>query len=246
MSDLIDLIIPKVKAQTFDGIAEPTFGPLTISQGDSTTTATVLLSTNKTSVEVGEEFIVTVAIDTKTREIESYQVLIGYDETALTVIDQDTGESGTQISVLDESFEVVENSVNSGEVRVELSSEGRSEVNRNVFQVTFQAQREGTQRLEIERGADGTFLRSESGINLFFNDNTVDVVVAEEGTNPEPNPQPQPEPEPEPGPPSIPNRPVEIPDTSLNGGVFILIPLLLGFLLFLLGVLLRLKSSKTT
>src|SRR5438445_147439 len=104
MANLID-IIPVVEAQSADAFAQPTFGPIE-GGGGGTSVASVLIKSDKTSVNVGDTFKVTVTINTQNLTISEYNVVINYDPAALSVVDQDPSTPGTQVNMLDNVFRV--------------------------------------------------------------------------------------------------------------------------------------------
>ncbi len=180
MSEFIQLI-PIVQAQSLDGVAQPTFGTIEISGGGGVTSS-VLISSDKTSVKIGDTFTVKVQVKTNSLTIGEYKIVIDYDKSKLSVIDQDTTTAGTQIKLLDDVFtlEDIEKDNNvSSEGRITLDAKTQSgnafQVNKDVAEITFQAQSEGSPQIKVVQGTDGTQLIRSNGSSLTFTTNEVTV-----------------------------------------------------------------------
>ncbi|MFS8130978.1 MAG: hypothetical protein ACMG57_03290 [Candidatus Dojkabacteria bacterium] len=179
---MIDLF-PIVKAQTVDASAQPTFGSIDVG-GGSTVTASMLLSSDKTAVDIGEKFTVTVEIKTNTVTINEYRIVIDFDSTKLQVLDQDPSTPGIQIKLLDTIF-VVENQETDNTVsqngRITLIAKVDSgnpfTVNKNVAEIQFQAQAAGSPTIKIFKDASGSRLIRQSGVGVDFTPNGLTVQV---------------------------------------------------------------------
>lgn len=184
--NLKNFLIPKVNAQDLDALAQPTFGPLDIGAGNSVN-ASVLLSSDKTAVEDTETFTVTVELQTNDVNISEYRLVIDFDPTKVSVVeDSDPVTQGTQITVLDDVFQVEspeeDNSVSSvGRILLQLSAPDQAlTVNRNVAQITFQAQSTGTANISIVEGTVGTQIIRQAGVGLPFSSNEISVEISDE------------------------------------------------------------------
>lgn len=182
MSNLINLF-PIVKAQTIDAAAQPTFGSIDVG-GGSTVTASMLLRSDKTSVDIGEKFIVTVEIKTNTVTINEYRIVIDFDSTKLQVVDQDPTVAGTQIKLLDTIFTVenpeTDNTVSqNGRITLvaKVDSGNPFAVNRDVAQIEFQAQAAGSPTIKIFQDANGSRLIRQSGVGVSYTPNQLTVLV---------------------------------------------------------------------
>ncbi|MEP7104002.1 MAG: hypothetical protein ABI721_04820 [Candidatus Dojkabacteria bacterium] len=193
-------LFPIVKAQTLDAAAQPTFGPIDVS-GGSTVTASMLLRSDKTSVEVGEKFTVTVEVKTNTVTINEYRVVIDFDSTKLQVVDQDTNTTGTQVKLLDTIFTVADpatdNTVSqNGRITLiaKVDSGNPFQVNRDVAEIQFQAQAAGSPTIKIFQDVNGSRLIRQSGVGVAFTPNQLTVQVktatagGTTGTTPPPPP----------------------------------------------------------
>lgn len=190
MAELIELLIPKAKAQQSNIIAQPSFGTIT-SGGTDETAASVLLTSNATAAAVGDEFTVSVAIDTAGTEIAEYRVVIDFDPEVLSVVDSDPTTAGTQIEFTDALF-TIEDPANDNTVssvgRIRLNAEaptGQSlAVNKNVATVTFQAQSVGTGNIAVVDGVVGSQLIRSGGTAIAFTNNEIGVNVSTVAANP--------------------------------------------------------------
>ncbi len=182
MEDLFIKLVPKVSAQSFDALAQPTFGSIDIG-GGSSITGSVLLSSDKTSVTVGERFKVRVELKTNDVNISEYRVVVDFDPTKLTVIDADPSVNGTQVRVLDEVFTVPnpldDNTVASvGRIRVRASAPSTPlTVNKDVVEIEFQAQSAGSTGIKVVEGSVGSQIVREAGVGLSYTANEVTIDV---------------------------------------------------------------------
>jgi len=183
MANLID-IIPVVEAQSADAVAQPTFGPIQ-GAGGGTATASVLIKSDKTAINVGDTFKVTVTINTQNLTVSEYRVVVNYDPSALSVVDQDPSTPGTQVNILDNVFQVTNpqtnNVASNGSVVVDAKVNGSNEVpinNRDVIQITFQAQTAGTTTISVAQGTNGTQLIKLQGTSVAFTQNEISTVIS--------------------------------------------------------------------
>jgi len=242
MAQFIQLI-PIVEAQSLDTISQPTFGTITVSGGGGVT-ASVLLTSDKSSVKVGDTFTVKINVKTNTLSISEYKIVISYDKSLLSVIDQDTTTAGTQIKLLDDVFTIADpakdNLVSTtGQITIDAkTTSGNSfQVNKDVAEIQFQAQAEGISTLKVTQGASGTQLIRSNGNSLTFTTNEVSVqssttVATNGGGTPINTPTPTPTPTPQPSQvvSQIPNTGIKEDITSMSG-VFV------GLLLVATGLL---------
>lgn len=245
MSDIFNLI-PVVNAQELDTIAQPTFGVIDIgTQGGSL--ATVLLNSSSTAVKVGDRFKVTIEVKTNEQSINEYKILVDYDATKLSVVDQDSNTPGTQITFLDTVFSVSDpanDNIASSTGRITLlastpSGNGFS-VNRNVAEIEFQAQQIGAPTIKIVQGAVGTQLLRTNGTALSFTPNEVAVQISSIEVTPTPEPPVNEE-------PGNTGGNVDIPEVIPNTGItdaLSLLPYALGITLILIGVGLMKQNPK--
>lgn len=192
MDNLIDLLIPSVSAQAENGadaLAQPTFGPINIGDGSSTTSASVLLKSTKTSAAVGERFKVTVEVKTNEIQISEYRLVIDYDPSKIRPVDADPASNGTQITVLDTVFtpeDPEEDNLAStiGRIRLNATSvDGqRYAVNKDVVEIEFQAQATGSTTIKVVEDASGTQIIRQSGVGLSYTSNEITVQVNAQST----------------------------------------------------------------
>lgn len=182
MDDFLRSIIPNVSAQTADTVAQPTFGPINSGGGGTTTGASVLLTSDKTTAGVGEVVTVQVAIKTNDVAIGEYRIAIDFDPTLLRVIDEDTTVQGTQMKLLDTVFTITtpdQNNIVTSVGRARLIATAPSgtthTVNSGVLQMRFQVQAVGSAKITIVQGTTGTQLIRQAGVGLTFTSNELTV-----------------------------------------------------------------------
>lgn len=266
MSGLIKLI-PPVSANSFDALAQPTFGTIEVSNVGGTVSS-ILLTADKTSVGIGERFTVKVKVTTNTLTVKEYRIVIKFDSASLSVIDQDNTTPGTQITLLDQVFQVEEPEVNNSvaiigdEGTITLlatAPEGSDlQVNTDVAEIEFQAQAEGSAPVQIIQGTEGSRLTRGSGTSLNFTTNEITIqasdisVVEPPPTTQEPPPVETPPSETPPAqtPPTTTTPPptVEvIPNTALGdefGPLGSAISLGLGFVLVVMGMAMLARKER--
>lgn len=245
MNSLKELLIPSVSAQSFDAFAQPTFGPINVGTGN-TTTGTVLITTDKTAANIGDTIIATISINTNDIPISEYRVILNFDPTKFTVIDSDTNTTGTQVTLLDPVFQIedpeTDNTVNSlGVIQVIAKNTEQVTVNRNVVEIRLQAQSSGNTNISVvTQGETRTQLVREAGVGLAYTGNSVDIGIQTQtgngGTDSGNGGQ-------QPSTPGTNGGSGAIPDTAVPEYVSQAFPLLAGSFLLLLGVLL-VKNSK--
>ncbi|MEO6729259.1 MAG: cohesin domain-containing protein [Candidatus Dojkabacteria bacterium] len=176
-------LFPIVKAQTIDATAQPTFGTIDTG-GGSTLTSSMLMRSDKTSVNVGDKFKVTVEIKTNTVTINEYRIIIDFDATKLQVVDQDPTTAGTQVKLLDTIFTVenaeIDNTVSqNGRITLIAKTDSGNPfaVNRDVAEIQFQAQAAGSPTIKIIQDASGSRLIRQSGVGVSFTPNQLSVTV---------------------------------------------------------------------
>jgi hypothetical protein len=239
--NLQDLLAPKAYAQS-DAIAQPTFGPIDIGVTPQAQ-AKILLTSNTTSLVVGQTFTIDVEIRTGSPDLISvseYQLVISFDPTKLKVLDADTSVAGTQIQFLDTLYQVVEGTNNvTAAGRITLTARTPSgaayAINRSVARITFQAQQIGTTTITLPSGSTGNQLINQNGIALPLTLNTLTVAI---------NTQQQASSSSSYTTSSYSSSSTSyyaggtIPDTGLAEDLVANVPLICGFLLILLGVIL--------
>lgn len=176
--NILDLV-PKASAQA-DATAQPTFGVL--EGGTSGASSRMLVSSSNTEVTIGDTFTVTVAVNTNDIAINEYVVLLEYDPAVFSVIDQDSNSNGTQVTLLDTVFSIDNPEQNNlatsdGLIQVDasLSSGSSLTVNRDVIEVTFQAQSAATSDIVVRTGVNGSQLIRANGSSVSFNANQVTI-----------------------------------------------------------------------
>ncbi|MCA9380884.1 hypothetical protein KC678_01325 [Candidatus Dojkabacteria bacterium] len=244
--DLKELIIPSVNAQAVDALSQPTFGPIDVGS-NSSQTGSVLVSADKTQVEVGDLITVTVSVNTNGTPISEYRITVDFDATKFTVIDTDTETEGTQVTLVDPVFTienpVEDNTVSSlGRIRVIAKSEEQLSINRNVIEFQLQAQAPGLTSLRvITEGDEPTQLVREAGVGLSYTGNEVSMTIQSDTVVPEPT-------TPEPTTPTTQEpttqSPTYIPDTAIEDYLPQAIPVLFGVFLLVLGVSLLRKKEE--
>lgn len=239
MDSLKELLIPTVNAQSgVDSLAQPTFGIVDL-QGGSTSTGSVLISVDKTNVNVGDTITATIAINTNEISIEEYRISLGFDPTKFSVVDADSATEGTQVTLLDPIFSIenpsTDNTVSSqGRVRVIAKVDSRLAVNRDVIEIKLQAQSGGNTAIEvINSGELPTELVREAGVGLSYTPNSVTIGINTTQTIPDPGTNPGTD-----GGIVTPTNPTtpQIPDTSIEEFLPAILPILGGILLLVLGI----------
>lgn len=181
VSNLIELF-PIVKAQTVDATAQPTFGAIEVNT-DNSVAASMLIRSDKTSVNVGDTFTATVEIKTNAITISEYRIVIDYDATKLSVVDQDTSTPGTQIKLTDTVFTVAnpgtDNTAASGRIILDakVASGNAFAVNRDVAQIQFQAQAAGSPTIKVTKDTGTSRLVRQSGSEIGFTNNQFNVQI---------------------------------------------------------------------
>jgi hypothetical protein len=182
MGSLIRNLIPNASAQTLDAVSQPTFGAIDTG-GASTITGSVLLTTDKTAVKVGETFKVRIEIKTNDVNITEYRIAIDFDPTKFKVVDADTQTQGTQIRVLDDIFTIQniqeDNTVASvGRIRLKaVTPSAPIAVNKIVAEFEMQAQAVGTSAIKIVEGSTGTQLVRQAGVGLAYTSNEISIQI---------------------------------------------------------------------
>lgn len=254
MADFIQLI-PVISAQNLDGVAQPTFGNITTSGGGGTT-ATILLSSDKTSVDVGDTFTVKVNVKTNNFAISEYKIVINFDRSVLTVVDQDSATPGTQIKLLDDVFTVSDPATGnivstSGVITLNAKTvSGNSfQVNKDVAEIQFQAQAAGVPEISILQGVNNSQLIRSNGTSLNFTTNelTVQTQVQTSGGNGGETPVGQNPPPAAPPPTTVVPPPVtEIPATAIGDDLGHTSGLFLGVFLIATGIMLAKNKISST
>jgi hypothetical protein len=246
MNSLKELLIPTASAQSFDAFAQPTFGPINVGTGN-TTTGTVLITTDKTASNIGDIITATISVNTNDIAISEYRIVLNFDPTKFTVIDSDPNTPGTQVTLLDPVFQIenpeTENTVNSlGQVLVIAKNTDQVSVNRNVIEIQLQAQSSGNTNISVvTQGEIRTQLVREAGVGLAYTGNSVDIGIETQSGNGGTNggnggQQPQT--------PGTNGGTGSIPDTAVPEYVSQAFPLLAGSFLLLLGAILVKNSKK--
>lgn len=178
--------IPTVQAQELDSVAQPTFGPLNVEGGGTTSESVqILLSADNSTVAVGETFTVSVELNTGDNiSISEYQISLLYDPLKLSVVDQDPSTAGVQVNFTDTIFSLAEPtednnfaSSTSGIIFLKATTEFPVTVNREVFEIRFQAQSGGSADIQIDTTPiDGTRLRRET-TDIPYTDSSVSLTV---------------------------------------------------------------------
>lgn len=245
MASLIEFLIPKVEAQSSDGISQPTFGEITAGTG-TTTTSSVLLNWNNPAVRVGGKFKVRIEIKTGDFKISEYKAVVTYNKDFLSVVDKDPASPGTQVAMLDTLLTIADPSVDNvaNEGRVSVTAKAPSgvdyQINKEVIEIEFQAQKLGQTKIQVATAVDGTRLTRLNGQPIAFNVNEVNVNIAQAVAQ---NPQPEPT-TPTPTTPVIPTQPVEqpqvtvIPNTAIAEGPGFMLSIALGISFIFTGFLL--------
>lgn len=248
-NSLQELLIPVVKGQAIDAVAQPTFGRIdVVSEGG--TSATILVRSNKTSVVVGERFKATVSIATNDLTINEYRIVLEFDPSKFSVVDSDLNTTGTQVKLLDSLFLVenpeTDNIVSSGG-RIRLVAKTQTgnpfQVNRDVAEIEFQAQSIGASTIKIVQGTTGSQLIRQSGTGISFTPNEISIQIGTEQipTNPvttDPSSRPNLIPSDSPA-----QGVTIIPATSFRDDVLSVLPILIGLILIIGGTKLY-KSVK--
>jgi hypothetical protein len=165
----LDFLLPKAYAQSYDGVAQPTFGLLNVNN-PGFNQAQINLITANTTIKVGQTFVVEVEVETGDFSINEYQLVFKFDTTRLSVVDAKNDVAGTQIELVDTVFQSPSNGnlVENGQIRLvaKTPSTNALQVNRIVAKITFQAQSKGSTVIEPVEGISGAKLINQNGVAL--------------------------------------------------------------------------------
>lgn len=180
-------IFPIVGAQDLDSAAQPTFGPIAV--GTSTgSQASILLRANTTTPIVGNRFKATVEVKTSTVLVDEVNIIVEFETSKLSVIDQDTANAGIQIKLLSTLFEVTDivtdNTVSTGKVLLLATAKSDTPVaiNGDFAEIEFQAQAAGSTQIRVATGVEGSYLSRQNGTKLNFQSNSVTLTVTASST----------------------------------------------------------------
>lgn len=256
MEDFLRSIIPDISAQNADTIAQPTFGPINVGGGGNSTGASVLLTSDKTTAEVGEIITVQVSIKTNDIPISEYRIAVDFDPLLLRALDENTAVQGTQMNLLDTVFTVTSPEQNNlvtsvGRARLIATApeDNPQSVNVTVAQIRFQVQSPGSAKISIVQGTTGTQLIRQAGVGLTYTSNelTIQNIASTDNTDQSGNQDGGVTD----GGTTVTNPPVvtdggiiTTPDTSISPGFMSLLTLLLAFTSLLVGILLRVTKGK--
>ncbi len=183
--NLFDVVVPKIEAQSYDGISQPTFGLLDIAEGENQ--AELNFTTDTTSPAVGETFTVDVEISTKDFTINEYQIIVDFDTTKLSVLDSEPDTAGTQVEFLDLVYVVEpgDNNVQDGRITLiaRTPSGNALQVNRAVARITFQSQEQGVTVIEPVATFEGTKLINQNGVVIDASLNSLTLNVGSARTS---------------------------------------------------------------
>ena len=118
---------------SISGIARPTFSFKGFSQSSSSSSvssrlATMYLSADSSSVQVGNIFKVTISLNSGTNTIKSYKVKLNFTSSVAEVLDYVGAEPGIQVNVLDINFIKKTNTVDNSAGTIDFSLEGTTAV----------------------------------------------------------------------------------------------------------------------
>lgn len=257
MAGLIEFLIPKLQAQVSDAISQPTFGEITAGTG-STTTSSVLLNWENPTVRVGDTFKVKIEIKTGDLKVSEYKVVITYDKDFLSVVDKDPASPGTQVTILDTLLTVQDPSTDnvSADGRISVTAMAASgtdyQINKEVIEIEFQAQRMGATKVQVATAVDGTRLTRLNGQPIAFNVNEINTNIAQAvATNPGVQPDTTPTTPVVPvvtTPTPVVEAPVTvIPNTAISDSPSFMLSLALGVSFILTGISLmwgKIKKAK--
>lgn len=266
MPSLKELILPSLSAQQADAIAQPTFGRITV-RGGTQSRANVVLSSDKTSLQVGEKVKFKVAINTGTNQISSYTIVIDFDPSKFSVIDVNPQVIGTQITKLDNTFQFQNEEQNnrvdpSGRIILTAYVQNPVELNKEVVEFELQAQQAGISKIKIAEGSTGTQLIRQSGATLNYTLNEISLQINSQpgsnnntnnnnntsnttnnNSNNNPNNQQNNLVEQNPGNGGT-TVPGQIPNTSITSDPVSVLLLMLGILLTFIGLRLGFRSKR--
>lgn len=183
-------LIPAVEAQSIDAVAQPTFGPLVLSNtpGGANNVQIVITST-QTTVANGNTFKVSIELKTGTDiSVDEYQLVLKYNPQRLTVKDKDTGNSGVQSTLTDTLFTIptpVSNnnyaSTTAGLIFIRAKGNYPVTINRKVFEIEFQAQSLGVSEISVDTTPiDGTRIK-RGATDIAYNPSSLTINVNQDG-----------------------------------------------------------------
>jgi hypothetical protein len=190
-------LFPKALAQTLDEIASPTI-PFTPPPGGGTVTPTptaptgpsISLSTSQFTIGINERIKIQVIINTKSTEIKEYGFQITYDPTLLLLVDADSTQSGTQITIVDSFFDITENSGTqaTGIINLKAVSDQGSITftDRVVAEFEFTGIKEGLGEVALNR--QNSLLLNNNSTDILESVNSLSVTVTQQGQPTTPTP----------------------------------------------------------
>lgn len=261
MDEFKKFLLPVVKGQVLDAIAQPSFGKLSSGGPNTSVLARIDLDSNKSNFNIGENFKVKIKI-TSFEDLFLDRVILRilYNPNILSVVDSNPNVSGTQINVTNPNFSLVsqtDNNVNTLEGVITLILDVQNQINFKsgieIAEIEFNTQSQGLSRITIQTGSQGSRLvrnaqsvsYTSSELQISVSNLQSTITISPTTVTPTPTlvlPTPTKE--------QIQQTPTPvvdvIPETSVNNNMLIFfINLFVGFLILLLGFNLRKKISKT-
>lgn len=257
MDNFLKRLIPVVKAQSFDAIAQPSFGSISGDDDTVRVLARIDLETPKNSFDIGETFTVSIRIRTfEDVSLNRLTLRVLFNPNILSVVDEDPNTSGTQIKLTETSFESPtdsDNSVDNQQGIITLIANSAQPINfsesREVAQIRFNTQTQGSTRVTIQGGSLGSRLFNNTQSVAFTSSETqitVSNIIVDTTPTPTtiltptittqltPTPTPIPQTQPEIS---------TIPDTSLEETIPFIFPIFFGLILLAIGLSLVPKQN---
>ena len=181
-------LFPRVLAQTLDEIASPTIPFEPPGGGSITPTPTALqgpsisLSTQQLAINVGSSIKIYVSINSKGTELGEYAFQITYDPALLQIVDADVSQAGSQIKVIDNLFQVQENTVSQSTgiitFRAKSSTITTTYTDRQVAEIELIGLKEGLGQVSLNK--TNSMLLDNNSTDILEAVNSISVTVTKE------------------------------------------------------------------
>jgi hypothetical protein len=174
---------PSTPSFPYDGPFRPQ------NQGGTENEAIITLSSDSTSLKVNDQFTVDITIATDAN-VKSYSLVITYDTSKLTAVDQDTSTSEIQIKYLDTYNQSSANTINinsstkTGTITLSAavpSGSSASSINRRVAQMTFKATGSGSASVSVNEGSSN--VTDEDGTNILSSVTNAQFTITAQATS---------------------------------------------------------------
>jgi len=118
-------------------------------------------------------------------KVSEFKVVVTYSKDFLSVVDKDPASPGTQVTMLDTILTIADPSIDNiaSEGRISVNAKAPSgtdyQINKEVIEIEFQAQRVGQTKVQVATAVDGTRLTRLNGQPIAFNVNEINTTIAQ-------------------------------------------------------------------